>query len=115
MGSVGDPKPERILKTDLHQYGKRRDTTGPYADNLDLDVLIIGAGFGGAYSLHECRKQGFKTVLYDAGQGFGGTWRWVCTMLPCSMSSANDHRMYTQVPGSTGNMKLGSSTSATSD
>ncbi|SMQ51617.1 unnamed protein product [Zymoseptoria tritici ST99CH_3D7] len=60
MGSVGDPKPERILKTDLHQY----------------DVLIIGAGFGGAYSLHECRKQGFKTVLYDAGQGFGGTWRW---------------------------------------
>ncbi len=78
MGSVGETKPvERIIKTDLHQYGKRRRTDGPYADNLDLDVLVIGAGFGGAYSLHQLRKQGFNTVLYDAGTSFGGTWRWV--------------------------------------
>lgn len=79
MGSVGvDTKnPERILKTDLWQYGRRRRNDGPYADNLDIDVLIIGAGFGGAYSLYECRKNGLNAVVYDAGQGFGGTWRWV--------------------------------------
>lgn len=34
--------PERIIKTDLAQYGRRRRQDGPYADNLDLDVLIIG-------------------------------------------------------------------------
>lgn len=76
-GEVRTDTPERVIKTDLWQYGKRRRTDGPYADNLDLDVLIVGAGFGGAYSLYEMRKQGLKAVLYDAGLGFGGTWRWV--------------------------------------
>lgn len=76
MGSIGDDEPERILKTDLWQYARRRRNDGPYADNLDVDVLIVGAGFGGMFCLHEMRKAGFSTVLYDAGLGFGGTWRW---------------------------------------
>lgn len=76
MGDPGQENPERILKTDLWQYGARRRTDGPYADNLDLDVLIVGAGFGGAFCLYEMRKQGYNTVLYDAGTSFGGTWRW---------------------------------------
>lgn len=67
-------KPERIIKTDLTQYAKRRGTTGVYADNLDLDVLIVGAGFSGVYLLYEMRKAGYKTAIYDAGEGFGGTW-----------------------------------------
>lgn len=67
-------RPERILKTDLRQYGRRRETEGPYADNLDIDVLVIGGGFGGVYCLYELRKLGLKTVLYDAGTGYGGTW-----------------------------------------
>ena len=65
---------ERILKRDLHEYGRRRRTDGPYADNLDVDVLIVGAGFGGTFLLHEMRKEGFNTVLYEAGTSFGGTW-----------------------------------------
>lgn len=73
---MGEPKPERILKTDLREYSNRKRTDGPYADDLDIDVLIVGAGFGGAYSLYEMRKQGLSTVLYDAGTSFGGTWRW---------------------------------------
>jgi cation diffusion facilitator CzcD-associated flavoprotein CzcO len=71
-----EPKPERILKTDLREYSNRKRTDGPYADDLDIDVLIVGAGFGGAYSLYEMRKQGYSTVLFDAGTSFGGTWRW---------------------------------------
>ena len=67
---------ERVLHRDLSEYGRRRGTTGPYADNLELDVLIVGAGFGGVFLLHEMRKQGYKTVLYEAGTNFGGTWRW---------------------------------------
>lgn len=77
MGDPGtDPEPERILNTELWPYGRRRRNDGPYADDLDLDVLIIGAGFGGAYGLYEMRKAGYKCVLYDAGTSFGGTWRW---------------------------------------
>lgn len=75
--TLSEHKPERVLKTDLYQYGKRARIDGPYADDLDIDCLIIGAGFGGAYSLYEMRKQGYSTVLYDAGTSFGGTWRWV--------------------------------------
>lgn len=74
MGSIGEDNQERLIKTDLRQYAQRRETSGPYADGLDLDVLIIGAGFSGAYLLHEMRKQGYSTVLYDAGKSFGGTW-----------------------------------------
>lgn len=74
---MGDPSgPESIVKTDLWQFAARRRSDGPYADNLDVDVLIVGAGFGGSYLLYEMRKNGFNTVLYDAGTSFGGTWRW---------------------------------------
>lgn len=34
------------LRTHLHEYGKRRRTDGPYADNLEVDALVVGAGFG---------------------------------------------------------------------
>lgn len=48
MGSVGqEPEPERILKTDLWQYSNKTRNDGPYKDDLDIDVLIVGAGFGG--------------------------------------------------------------------
>ena len=83
---------ERILKTDLHQYGKRTRTDGPYADDLDIDVLIVGAGFGGAYLLYEMRKQGYSTVLYDAGTSFGGTWRWVGCSLQIVRSCSSNFR-----------------------
>lgn len=39
---------EKILRTDLTQFAARRRTDGPHADNLDLDILIVGAGFGGS-------------------------------------------------------------------
>jgi ribulose 1,5-bisphosphate synthetase/thiazole synthase len=73
-GTNGTALPERVIKTDLHQFANRRATDGPYADNLELDVLIVGAGFSGTYLLYEMRKAGYKTTLYDAGLGFGGTW-----------------------------------------
>ena len=44
----------------------------------DLDVLIVGGGFGGVYLLHSLRKQGFKALLVEAGEGLGGVWHWNC-------------------------------------
>jgi cation diffusion facilitator CzcD-associated flavoprotein CzcO len=64
------------MKTELTQFAVRRATTGRYADNLDVDVLIVGAGFGGVFLLHELRKLGLDTVIYEAGNDIGGTWRW---------------------------------------
>ena len=67
--------PNLILKRSLAEYSRRRGTTGPYVDDLDIDVLIVGAGFGGCYLLHEMRKAGYKTVIYEAGTSLGGVWR----------------------------------------
>ncbi|SMR42332.1 unnamed protein product [Zymoseptoria tritici ST99CH_1E4] len=68
-------KEPQVLRRELAEYGRRRGTEWPYNDNLDVDVLIVGAGFGGVYLLHEMRKAGFKTAIYEAGTSFGGTWR----------------------------------------
>ncbi|KAF2098477.1 HK97 family phage prohead protease [Rhizodiscina lignyota] len=64
------------MHTDLAQYSNRRSTTGPYADDLDVDVLVVGAGFGGVFCAKTLREMGLKVVIYEAGQSFGGTWRW---------------------------------------
>ena len=64
------------MKAELKEFAHRRATTNRYADNLEVDALIIGAGFGGVYLLYELRKLGFNTVIFEAGKGLGGTWRW---------------------------------------
>jgi cation diffusion facilitator CzcD-associated flavoprotein CzcO len=64
------------MKTELSEFALRRSTTGRYADNLDVDVLIVGAGFGGVFLLHELRKLGMDAMIYEAGNDLGGTWRW---------------------------------------
>jgi len=43
---------------------------------LDYDVLIIGGGLSGMYSLHKMRQLGLKSRLLEAGSGEGGTWFW---------------------------------------
>ncbi|HTK63081.1 MAG TPA: NAD(P)/FAD-dependent oxidoreductase [Pseudonocardia sp.] len=42
----------------------------------ELDVVIVGAGFGGLYALHHLRGLGLRCRLYEAGGGVGGTWYW---------------------------------------
>lgn len=74
MGYSNSETAQKGLKTDLSQFSARRSIEGPYADNVDADVLIVGAGFGGTYMLYQMRKEGYKTVLYDAGSDFGGVW-----------------------------------------
>jgi ribulose 1,5-bisphosphate synthetase/thiazole synthase len=44
--------------------------------HLDFDVLIIGAGLSGIYSLHRMRELGLRARVIEAGGGEGGTWYW---------------------------------------
>ena len=53
-------------------------STGSYADNLEIDCLIIGAGFGGVYLLHHLRRMGYNCKIYEAGKDLGGIWYWNC-------------------------------------
>ena len=44
--------------------------------NKQIDAVVVGAGFGGLYTLHSLRKQGLKVLVIEAGDGVGGTWYW---------------------------------------
>jgi cation diffusion facilitator CzcD-associated flavoprotein CzcO len=42
----------------------------------EVDVLVVGAGFGGLAMLHRLRGQGFSVRVAEAGSSIGGTWFW---------------------------------------
>jgi len=43
---------------------------------LDYEVLIIGAGLSGVYSLIKMRELGVRVKIIEAGAEVGGTWYW---------------------------------------
>ena len=42
----------------------------------EYDVLVIGAGVTGLYSLYRFRELGFSVKSYEDASGIGGTWYW---------------------------------------
>jgi cyclohexanone monooxygenase len=44
---------------------------------VDVEAVVIGAGFSGLYMLHRLRDvMGLTVRLFEAGDGVGGTWYW---------------------------------------
>lgn len=39
-----------------------------------VDVVVVGAGFGGLYALHKFRRQGLTVRVFEAAPEVGGTW-----------------------------------------
>ncbi|KAJ5165281.1 uncharacterized protein N7500_007111 [Penicillium coprophilum] len=80
MGSIEETvfRPKKY-NTELTDYSTLHDDkTGPYAKNLEVDALVVGAGFAGIFMLKTLRDRGLKTVIFEAGNETGGTWRWNC-------------------------------------
>jgi cation diffusion facilitator CzcD-associated flavoprotein CzcO len=44
--------------------------------NVDVDVLVVGAGVTGIYQLYLAREAGYSVQMLEAGDGVGGTWYW---------------------------------------
>ena len=42
----------------------------------DVDVFVVGAGFGGLVMLHRLREAGFSMQGVEMGESVGGTWYW---------------------------------------
>ncbi len=73
-----------------------------------LDVLVVGAGFGGIYMLHKLRNDlGLDAVAIDKAGGVGGTWYW--NKYPGALSDSEsfvyqysfDRELYEQTPWTT--------------
>ncbi|KAJ0416303.1 hypothetical protein BJY00DRAFT_316952 [Aspergillus carlsbadensis] len=62
-----------MTSTNATTSGTAQQTFSP-----DLDVLIIGAGFGGCYALHKFRhlKPNLNVHVFEAGSYLGGVWHW---------------------------------------
>jgi len=44
---------------------------------VNFDAVVVGAGFGGLYSVHKLRNElGLNVRAYDNGSDVGGTWYW---------------------------------------
>jgi len=48
----------------------------PTAEVQRLDVVIVGAGFGGMYAVYKFREMGLKIQGFEAGGDVGGVWYW---------------------------------------
>ncbi|KAI6855739.1 FAD/NAD(P)-binding domain-containing protein [Hortaea werneckii] len=68
------------MRTDIGATNPHATRSGDtYQDDLECDVLIVGAGFGGVYLMHRLRDElGFKCKIYEAGKELGGIWHWNC-------------------------------------
>ena len=42
--------------------------------NKHFDVVVVGAGFAGLYTLYRMRQLGLTTRVFEAGDNVGGTW-----------------------------------------
>ncbi|WP_249664187.1 NAD(P)-binding protein, partial [Lysinibacillus sp. D4B1_S16] len=38
--------------------------------------VILGAVVAGFYMLHQLKRKGFSTIVYETGDGVGGVWYW---------------------------------------
>ena len=52
------------------------EVAAPTTAPVELDAVVVGAGFAGLYMLHRLRGLGFSTRVFEAGKGIGGTWYW---------------------------------------
>lgn len=41
-----------------------------------VDVIVVGAGFGGLYALYRLRELGFRVKVFEKGGDVGGVWYW---------------------------------------
>jgi cyclohexanone monooxygenase len=62
----------------------------PKLKGVDFDAVVLGAGFGGLYSVHKLRNElGLHVQAYEKGEDLGGTWYW--NRYPGALSDTESH------------------------
>ena len=73
--SLGEARATRRDEQVNGNHDHKVATNGAPAE-LELDALVVGAGFAGCYLLHKLRKENFSVKIVEAGTGLGGIWHW---------------------------------------
>ncbi len=58
----------------MHAAPTRKASSPSSRTDVDVDAVVIGAGFGGLRMLHELRQLGLRATVFEAGTDVGGTW-----------------------------------------
>ena len=49
-------------------------STANDAPEIKAEAIVVGAGFGGMYSMYKFRQMGVNVQMTEAGSDYGGTW-----------------------------------------
>lgn len=60
----------------------------------DYDVLVVGGGLSGIYSLYRMLKLGLKCLVLEEGSGEGGTWFWYAFHIEDCVASGDVMKAY---------------------
>jgi cation diffusion facilitator CzcD-associated flavoprotein CzcO len=63
--------PSELASTGMMDAEAVKSTSGKR-----LDVVVVGAGFGGLYAVYRYREMGLRVLGIEAGGDFGGVWYW---------------------------------------
>ncbi len=53
-----------------------RNIKAPSSSPRRVDVIVVGAGFGGMYAIYKFREMGLNVQGFEAGGDVGGVWYW---------------------------------------
>ena len=67
----------KVLRKDLRSQTHDISQSGGPLKDIEIDALVVGAGFGGVYLLHRLRDElGLNVKCFEAGKNLGGIWYW---------------------------------------
>ncbi|THY19391.1 FAD/NAD(P)-binding domain-containing protein, partial [Aureobasidium pullulans] len=68
---------QAVSQCSLHFWGSLLSSGAGRTDqSIELDVLVVGGGFGGLYTLYKLRQLGLNAKIFEAGKALGGVWHW---------------------------------------
>ena len=78
-GPSPSPEPKALRKDHGAKHITQKNSIDGAPQQVDTDILIVGAGFGGLYLMHRLRDElGFEVKCFEAGKDIGGVWHWNC-------------------------------------
>lgn len=80
-----------VIKNEMWKECVSLDGDGNVSQGLSLsaDVIIVGAGIGGLITAREIAKQGWRVLVLEAGDRFGGQAREIC-LTPEAIASVHE-------------------------
>ncbi|MDP9928975.1 flavin-containing monooxygenase [Variovorax paradoxus] len=64
------------MTTEPRNLHPSRHPLNPQTGAQRLDVVVVGAGFGGMYAVYRFREMGLRVQGFEAGGDVGGVWYW---------------------------------------